>query len=194
MPVLLPLGAPLPSSHPPPPRPALADEQLEMLANLIAHLNACSLPSTLAELRRQNGGGGLFSSYFRRASASSPSSATSSVSGSKASSLNGDATNGDVNRALDDVERCYWSREACLRSLRATKFSYTDALRRCEEIAVWRREFGVEALSAEMVSGEAETGKELVYGFDKQSRPVLYMRPNRQNVRRPSSVHSADSA
>lgn len=77
--------------------------------------------------------------------------------------------------SLDDVERCYWSREAFLRCLRACKWNYDAALRRAEETCVWRREYGVETLSADDVAKEGETGKEVVYGFDRQCRPVLYM-------------------
>lgn len=40
---------------------------------------------------------------------------------------------------------------------------------------VWRREFGVEEMAPEKVSPEAETGKEIVFGYDRDSRPVLYM-------------------
>lgn len=78
-------------------------------------------------------------------------------------------------RPLDDVEKCYWSREAFLRCLRACKWHYDNAVRRAEETCVWRREYNVEQLGADSISVEGETGKELVYGFDRQCRPVLYM-------------------
>jgi hypothetical protein len=76
---------------------------------------------------------------------------------------------------LSDVEKCYWSTEAFQRCLRATKWVYDAAVKRAEETCVWRREFGVEEMGPERVSEEGETGKELVFGFDVQSRPVLYM-------------------
>lgn len=76
---------------------------------------------------------------------------------------------------LDDVERCYWSSQAFQRCLRATKWDYMNGLKRAEETLVWRREFKVEQMKEEDVSREGETGKELVFGFDNDCRPVLYM-------------------
>lgn len=68
---------------------------------------------------------------------------------------------------------------------------------RAEETVVWRREFGVDALSADssIVEEEARTGKEIVMGWDVNQRPCLYMFPYRQNVRVPSIpfAPSADS-
>lgn len=40
---------------------------------------------------------------------------------------------------------------------------------------MWRREATVEEMGPEHVSPEGETGKELVFGYDKDCRPVLYM-------------------
>jgi len=48
-------------------------------------------------------------------------------------------------------------------------------LKRAEETLVWRREFKVEEMKESDVSREGETGKELVFGFDVDCRPVLYM-------------------
>lgn len=80
---------------------------------------------------------------------------------------------------LSEVERCYWSREMFLRCLRATKFSYSLALKRAVKILLWRREFadgmGVDNLSSDRIEGEAVTGKEIPLGFDSAGRPVLYM-------------------
>ena len=47
-------------------------------------------------------------------------------------------------------------------------------IKRCEETLVWRRDFPAN-LPAERVSREGETGKELVFGYDNDCRPVLYM-------------------
>lgn len=80
-----------------------------------------------------------------------------------------------VFQALDERERCYWSKEAFLRCLRATKWVYADALKRAEETLVWRREFagGVDQMPADLVSHEGETGKEIVFGFDVSPRAVV---------------------
>jgi hypothetical protein len=76
---------------------------------------------------------------------------------------------------LSDVEKCYWSSQAFQRCLRATKWDYPSALKRAEETLVWRREFQVEEMTEEEVWREGETGKELVFGYDVNCRPVLYM-------------------
>jgi len=55
-------------------------------------------------------------------------------------------------------------------------------VKRAEITLVWRREAKVEEMSPEHVSPEGETGKELVFGYDKDCRPVLYMHPYRQNT------------
>jgi hypothetical protein len=51
-----------------------------------------------------------------------------------------------------------------LRFLRATKWIYKDAVLRVEETLIWRREFGVDELTAEHVSPEGESGKQILLG------------------------------
>ncbi|KAF7965251.1 hypothetical protein HWV62_44860, partial [Athelia sp. TMB] len=54
---------------------------------------------------------------------------------------------------------------------------------RLEDTLKWRREFGVyDTLSAELVEPEAVTGKEILFGYDKERRPGFYMIPSRQNT------------
>jgi hypothetical protein len=48
---------------------------------------------------------------------------------------------------------------------------------------VWRREYGTEALTAEDVYGENETGKQYIYGYDKVRR-LLFRRLNLYILRR----------
>lgn len=62
------------------------------------------------------------------------------------------------------------------------KWDYNAAVKRAEVTLVWRREAKVEEMGPEAVSTEGETGKELVFGYDKECRPVLYMHPYRQNT------------
>lgn len=64
--------------------------------------------------------------------------------------------------------------EGFQRVLRATRWNDEAALKRAEETVAWRREFPAD-LPAERVSREGETGKELVFGYDNDCRPVLYM-------------------
>lgn len=54
---------------------------------------------------------------------------------------------------------------------------------RVEEILVWRRDYGVDEIGGADVEEESKTGKQYIFGFDKQSRPVHYMHPDRQNTK-----------
>ncbi|KAL8286365.1 hypothetical protein RQP46_004382 [Phenoliferia psychrophenolica] len=170
-PFSLPLAHPDPNSKPAPPRPELTSAQATALADLIEYFNNdLHLPTTVKALKhawRLKSGGSTrsFGNFFRGSSTADDEEA--------------------VMKPLDERERCYWSKEAFLRCLRATKWVYLEAVKRAEETLVWRREFagGVEdGLSAELVSHEGETGKELILGYDVNLRPVLYMHPYRQNT------------
>ncbi|BGO90150.1 hypothetical protein NBRC10512_002543 [Rhodotorula toruloides] len=164
-----PLAHPDPASKPVAPKELSADQQAK-LDRLVDHFNRpdYTLPRTLRALKarwakEQGGGGSRFGSLFSR-------SAT--------------PTNDEMEdlHPLSDVEKCYWSRQAFSRCLRAVKWDYAAGVRRAEETCVWRREYGVEEMKEEDVSHEGETGKELVMGYDINCRPVLYMHPNRQNT------------
>ncbi len=43
-------------------------------------------------------------------------------------------------------------------------------------------EYGVDELTAEHISPENETGKQIIVGYDKQGRPCHYLNPGRQNT------------
>lgn len=47
----------------------------------------------------------------------------------------------------------------------------------------WRRDFRPEVIPPDEVAPEAETGKHVITGFDKESRPILYLRPGRENTK-----------
>ncbi|GAA5976469.1 hypothetical protein JCM5350_001700 [Sporobolomyces pararoseus] len=171
-PYSLPLPHPSSSSKTLPPRPALTPDQQSKLDKLVNHFNdpQFKLPNSLKELKQlwvQQGKetpsrfGGLFGG------------------GSTKSSQLIDESNLE---GLNEVEKCYWSSQAFQRCLRATKWDYLQALKRAEETLVWRREYNVEGMQEGEVSKEGETGKELVFGFDNDKRPVLYMHPYRQNT------------
>ncbi|GAA5884608.1 hypothetical protein JCM6882_005320 [Rhodosporidiobolus microsporus] len=163
-----PIARPDPSAVPVPVKD-LTPEQEAKLDKLVAHFNRpdWSPPNQLKVLKAQHtketGGGSRFGGLFGRA--------TPLTSEEIA----------DV-RPLNDVEKCYWSKQAFLRCLRAVKWDYAAGVRRAEETLVWRREFKVEEMKESDISREGETGKELVMGFDVNCRPVLYMHPNRQNT------------
>ncbi|ODQ79221.1 hypothetical protein BABINDRAFT_162260 [Babjeviella inositovora NRRL Y-12698] len=89
-------------------------------------------------------------------------------------------------KALSSAEKAWLSRECLLRYLRATKWVVADAIERIEKSLSWRREFGLydpAKLSAEIVGPENETGKEVILGYDNDSRPCLYLKPGRQNTK-----------
>ena len=94
---------------------------------------------------------------------------------------------------LSDTE-VYWLSDKCLyRYLRACKWILNDAKKRLVSTIVWRREFGIVMLKEEVnnnnkylgfddISVENETGKQVVLGYDNDLRPILYLRPGRQNT------------
>lgn len=86
------------------------------------------------------------------------------------------------NGPLTDNEKMWLTKESLLRYLRATKWDQNEAEKRLLETLTWRREFGVEDLTADYIEPENETGKQVIVGFDKQGRPCHYLNPGRQNT------------
>ncbi|KAI1432658.1 CRAL-TRIO domain-containing protein [Xylaria sp. CBS 124048] len=86
------------------------------------------------------------------------------------------------NGPLTDTEKVWLSRECLLRYLRACKWDQHGAEKRLLETLTWRREYGVEELTADYISPENETGKQVIVGYDKQGRPCHYLNPGRQNT------------
>ncbi|KAI1464618.1 CRAL/TRIO domain-containing protein [Daldinia caldariorum] len=83
---------------------------------------------------------------------------------------------------LTDSEKMWLTRECLLRYLRATKWHEKEAEKRLQETLAWRREYGVEELTAEHISPENATGKQVLLGYDKHCRPCHYLNPGRQNT------------
>lgn len=91
---------------------------------------------------------------------------------------------------LTDSERLWLTRECLLRYLRATRWVVDEASRRLLATLAWRREYGLEGFTAEYISPEQETGKQMIVGFDRQGRPCQYLNPNRQNTdASPRQIH-----
>ncbi|KAI1115770.1 cral trio domain-containing protein [Nemania sp. NC0429] len=86
------------------------------------------------------------------------------------------------NGPLTDNEKIWLTKECLLRYLRATKWDQNEAEKRLLETLTWRREYGVEDLTADYIEPENETGKQVIVGFDKQGRPCHYLNPGRQNT------------
>lgn len=93
-------------------------------------------------------------------------------------------------KPLTHSEKGWLTRECFLRYLRATKWDVNEAIKRIELTLAWRREFGIASLleednevNGQLCSEENETGKEVILGFDNNSRPCLYLKPGRQNTK-----------
>ncbi|KAK4963524.1 Phosphatidylinositol transfer protein (PITP) [Elasticomyces elasticus] len=84
---------------------------------------------------------------------------------------------------LQDHERMWLTRECLLRYLRATKWHTPNALKRLQSTLSWRREYGADTFTADYISPENETGKQLVLGYDNEARPCLYLNPAKQNTK-----------
>ncbi|KAK6456282.1 CRAL-TRIO domain-containing protein [Scheffersomyces xylosifermentans] len=91
---------------------------------------------------------------------------------------------------LSEPEKSWLTRECFLRYLRATKWDEHEAIVRIELTLAWRREFGIQnafdnenEVNGDLVSPENETGKEVILGYDNDSRPCLYLKPGRQNTK-----------
>ncbi|KAF8844208.1 CRAL TRIO domain-containing protein [Paxillus ammoniavirescens] len=68
------------------------------------------------------------------------------------------------------------------RYIRAAKWKMNDAQKRIKGTLEWRREFKPELILPDEVKIESETGKIILNGFDKDGRPIIYMRPGRENT------------
>lgn len=68
------------------------------------------------------------------------------------------------------------------RYLRAAKGDLENAKKRIKSTLEWRRDFRPEIIAPASVSHEAETGKQVVSGFDNEGRPLIYLRPARENT------------
>lgn len=90
---------------------------------------------------------------------------------------------GAKNLPVTDAERMWLSRECLLRYLRATKWKVPDALKRLQGTLVWRREYGADTFTADYISPENETGKQVIQGYDNEGRPCLYLSPGKQNTK-----------
>ncbi|KAI0931175.1 hypothetical protein AcV5_005279 [Taiwanofungus camphoratus] len=68
------------------------------------------------------------------------------------------------------------------RYMRAAKWDLDNGKKRIRGTMEWRREFKPDLIPPDEVRIEAETGKIILNGFDNQGRPMLYLRPGRENT------------
>lgn len=84
--------------------------------------------------------------------------------------------------ALEEYERMFLTRDCLFRYLRATSWKVDQAETRLKNTLVWRREYGTDKLTADYISIENETGKQVILGWDTDGRPCCYLRPSKQNT------------
>ncbi|KAL1670538.1 CRAL-TRIO domain-containing protein [Schizophyllum commune] len=70
------------------------------------------------------------------------------------------------------------------RYCRAAKWNYQDAQKRLRSTLEWRRDFKPDLIPPDEVKVENETGKITINGFDRDGRPIIYMRPGYENTER----------
>ncbi|SNX86444.1 related to PDR16 - protein involved in lipid biosynthesis and multidrug resistance / PHO13 -4-nitrophenylphosphatase [Melanopsichium pennsylvanicum] len=68
------------------------------------------------------------------------------------------------------------------RYLRAAKGDLESAKKRIKSTLDWRRNFRPDIIAPGSVSHEAKTGKQVISGFDNEGRPLIYLRPARENT------------
>ncbi|KAK1225009.1 Phosphatidylinositol transfer protein (PITP) [Marasmius sp. AFHP31] len=89
---------------------------------------------------------------------------------------------GEKGRLMEE-EKFWLSYECQLRYLRASKWKVNQAIQRLESTLKWRREYGLYThITPAHVEPEGLTGKIVIFGYDVNGRPGLYMLPSRQNT------------
>ena len=94
------------------------------------------------------------------------------------------AARGAPTAPVTEDERMWLTRECLLRYLRATKWNSAEAPKRLLATMIWRREYKLDTFTAEYISPENETGKQVLLGFDNEARPCLYLNPAKQNTQK----------
>lgn len=91
---------------------------------------------------------------------------------------------------LSKYEKAWVTKECIMRYLRATNWNTDKCIQRLTLSIAWRREFGInnfgeengDKLVASTVYDENLTGKNIILGFDNEARPIMYLKPGRQNT------------
>lgn len=167
----LPIAHPLPGTSTPS-RPVLTSEQQTKVDTIIKHLSSegYAIPTELKDLKG-----------YWKLKAKDLARNPHARRGTDASVMT--LANEDGLEPLGEREKFWLTSEQIQRCLRATKWDLEKAIQRAEETLVWRREYGTDNLQGPDVEEEGRTGKQYCVGYDKQSRPCLYMHPYRQNTK-----------
>jgi hypothetical protein len=70
----------------------------------------------------------------------------------------------------------------CSSRANACKLNVNGSVSRLRATLVWRREYIADKLTADYISVENETGKQVILGYDVEGRPCLYLLPSKQNT------------
>ena len=93
-----------------------------------------------------------------------------------------------IQQEIEDAERDYLceyirDKHCFVRYLKATNFQAEEALRMLKETLKWRKSFKPDSIDPAEVEPESVTGKNYVNGFDRHGRPILILRPGRENTK-----------
>lgn len=95
----------------------------------------------------------------------------------------------DSELALSDsdpysaMEKKYLDTENCMvRFLKASDWKMEEAKKRVKATLEWRRGYKPDLIPPDEIREETEGGKIIVSGFDNKGRPVMYLRPARENT------------
>ncbi|SCU99238.1 LAME_0G02388g1_1 [Lachancea meyersii CBS 8951] len=101
----------------------------------------------------------------------------------------GDTSLEPNKQPLSLKEKQWLTKDRILRYLRSTQWDPKRAIKRVESTIVWRREFGLfeddsgtSSTLLKKAMAENETGKMYLLGYDRHRRPLLHIKPGRQNT------------
>lgn len=82
---------------------------------------------------------------------------------------------------LTEDEKFWLSYECILRFLRGSRWKPHETIKRLENTLKWRREFGFYThLTPGRVEKEAQSGTQIILGYDTQGCPAFYIIPSKQ--------------
>ncbi|KAL7417596.1 CRAL-TRIO domain-containing protein [Mrakia frigida] len=88
----------------------------------------------------------------------------------------------ETEGGLSEGERFWMTRECIIRYLKGSKWHSSQAITRIEATLAWRREVGVDDITAESVEPEAVCGKAVVLGFSTSAEPLFYITPSKRDT------------